>query len=162
MADSPLPYATPRRELVRQCCEAALMWYRVFGDLSASRDWLNKARMWRDHYAREIEANNAFIRANPAIAARWKLRETQPHPESHIVRMTPPNGPPEYWPERFGHGVHEHATDVARAHRFPDAASAIAAMNGYRWPPAFWESERRHAERMRQKFAGWKFEAIPA
>lgn len=82
MADSPLPYATPRRELVRQCCEAALMWYRVFGDLSASRDWLDKARMWRDHYAREIEANNAYIRANPAIAARWKLRETQPHPET--------------------------------------------------------------------------------
>ena len=76
----------------------------------------------------------------------------------YIIAMIPPAGPAEYWPEGFGYTCHAHTTDKAAAKRFPDKAAAGRVMTNYRHPPAFWNSEIRHARRMEEHFRGWKFE----
>lgn len=73
--------ATPRKELVAQCCHAALV-CRAMGLDDDARAWIGKARHWRANYAAEIEANNAWIRANPDQAKRHGLTETAPCPEA--------------------------------------------------------------------------------
>jgi len=77
-----------------------------------------------------------------------------------VLEMLPPGGSPEYWPEGFGFDTHTHATEITSAKRFPSALAAMRAGNGYRRPAAFWESERRHAALMREKFDRWRFAAI--
>lgn len=77
-----------------------------------------------------------------------------------IIRMTPPNAAPEYWPEGFGYTCHAHATRETDAAQFADRATAARIMNGYRHPPAFWDSERKHRENMARKFRSWAFEVV--
>lgn len=79
-----------------------------------------------------------------------------------IICMTPLNGTPEYWPEGFGFSVHKHATRCEDAKVFTSESEAWHRANNYRWPPAFWESERRHRDLMEKKFRGWKFEVLPS
>jgi hypothetical protein len=78
----------------------------------------------------------------------------------HIIRMTPPKGPAEFWPVGFGHASHAHTLNEAEAERFDDPAIAARMAQRYRFPPAFWDSERRHAENQARKFRGWNFEVI--
>lgn len=73
--------ATPRKELVAECCRAAMV-CRAMGLDDDARAWIAKARHWRANYASEIEANNAWIRANPVEAARYRLTECAPCPEA--------------------------------------------------------------------------------
>lgn len=73
--------ATPRKELVAECCRAAMV-YHAMGMDDAARAWIAKARQWRANYAAEIEANNAWIRANPEQAKRHGLTECAPCPEA--------------------------------------------------------------------------------
>ena len=79
---------------------------------------------------------------------------------AYIVAMQPPSGPVEYLPQGFGFTSHAHTLDIAQAARFPDALSAARRMNAYRFPPSFWEGERRHAASMEKQFKNWKFEVI--
>lgn len=79
-----------------------------------------------------------------------------------IITMTPPRGPVEYYPKGFGFSCHAHTMDKDSAERFPDADSAWRRANAYRCPPAFWNSERMHRERMERQFRGWRFDVIPA
>lgn len=72
--------ATPRKQLVAECCHAA-MTYHAMGFEPEARRWIRKARVWRDHYVREIESNNAWIRANPEAARQLGLVEKRPNPE---------------------------------------------------------------------------------
>jgi hypothetical protein len=72
--------ATPRRELVAECCRAAMVNYAL-DNVEGARKWIATARLWRERYAEEIAANNAWIRANPAEARRWRLSEMAPAPE---------------------------------------------------------------------------------
>lgn len=74
-----------------------------------------------------------------------------------IVCMSPPSGPTEYMPEGYGFTAHAHTLDRAKAAIWPDEATAWRAANGYRWPVAFWECERRHRDQMARKFRGWTF-----
>jgi hypothetical protein len=78
-----------------------------------------------------------------------------------IIVMTPPDGRPEYWPEGFGFTSHAHATERAQAEIFPDEVTAWQRANGYRWPPAFWNSERAHRERIERRFRNWTFAVEP-
>ena len=78
-----------------------------------------------------------------------------------VIEMTPPNGGrPEYYPEGFGFTCHAHTFNMDDAKRFPDEISASRRMNQYRWPPAFWESERRHRANMERKFSRWEFRVV--
>ena len=79
-----------------------------------------------------------------------------------IIRFTAPNGAVTYWPKGFGFDSHEHTANIADAERFEDRARAERSLRGYLFPPAFWNSERQHAERMRAKFRGWKCEVVKA
>jgi hypothetical protein len=80
-----------------------------------------------------------------------------------IIEMQPPNGAPvEYWPEGFGFTSHAHTLDRDQAARFDSEPAAWQRANGYRWPPAFWESERKHRDRMEAKFRLWQFRVVAA
>ena len=72
--------ALPRKQLVAQCCHTA-MTYHAMGFDAEARRWIRKARVWRDHYSREIEANNAWVRANPEAARQLGMVEKRPNPE---------------------------------------------------------------------------------
>ena len=74
-----------------------------------------------------------------------------------IVAMQPPKGPAEYLPAGFGYTCHAHTIDKAEAERFPTKEAAGRGANGYRYPAAFWESERRHRENLDRQFRGWVF-----
>ena len=78
-----------------------------------------------------------------------------------VIRFIDPSGATSYWPEGFGFTAHAHAADLADAKQFADRKIAQRSLNGYVNPPAFWESERRHARLMQEKFRNWKFEVIP-
>lgn len=52
---------------VAQCLTLAGM-ARANGDTVGAREWLAKARVWRFNFARELEANAAWIAANPETA----------------------------------------------------------------------------------------------
>lgn len=76
-----------------------------------------------------------------------------------IVAMYPPNdAPAEYMPDGFGFTSHAHTLDKGEAEVFPDRARAERRAMNYRFPPAFWESERRHRDAMEKRFRGWRFE----
>jgi hypothetical protein len=77
-----------------------------------------------------------------------------------VIRFIDPSGAVSYWPEGFGFTAHAHAADLADAKPFADQSSAQRSLNGYVNPPAFWESERRHARLMQDKFRNWKFEVM--
>lgn len=81
---------------------------------------------------------------------------------SYLIRMTPPQGPAEYIPLGFGYGVHCHTTDPNAAERFTDPNAAHNRLRNYRYPPAFWESERRHAAAMENQYRAWRFEVVHA
>lgn len=76
---------------------------------------------------------------------------------AHIIRFKDPTGQVSYWPKGFGFTSHKHAETVDNAERFESAATAWRRVSGYVNPPAFWESERRHAELMRIQFRGWSY-----
>lgn len=78
----------------------------------------------------------------------------------YVLRMTPPRGAPEYLPPGFGYTAHEHARAITQAARFDTPQDAMRRGNAYRWPPAFWNSEREHRDRMARRFRGWTFEAV--
>lgn len=80
---------------------------------------------------------------------------------TYILRMTPPTGPAEYYPDGFGYTCHAHGQDIASAKVFDTAQDAMRRGNSYRWPPAFWGCELRHKEAMATKFRNWKFDAVP-
>ena len=75
-----------------------------------------------------------------------------------VIQFIDPAGAASYWPEGFGFSAHAHAVNLADAKRFADQKSAQRSLNGYVNPAAFWESERRHARQMQDKFRNWKFE----
>jgi hypothetical protein len=79
----------------------------------------------------------------------------------YAIRFTSPAGVVSWYPKGFGHTCHEHATDVSAAERFDSEAKANRSLYGYISPPAFWNSERQHAEKMRQQFRNWKCEIVP-
>lgn len=70
--------ATPRIELVRQCVHTARCMSRMARVITpptpelvtARREWMAKARIWRDHYERELRLNAEFLAANPAALSR--------------------------------------------------------------------------------------------
>ena len=72
--------ATPRKQLVAECCHAAINYYEM-GFYAEARRWIRKARVWRDNYAGELEANNAWVRANPEAARQLGMVEKRPNPE---------------------------------------------------------------------------------
>lgn len=79
----------------------------------------------------------------------------------YIIRFTKPGGIVEYWPRDYGFRVHKHTADVAEAERFDTYAAAQRSLSGYINPPAFWESERQHANAVREKVKNWICEVIP-
>lgn len=81
---------------------------------------------------------------------------------SYLIRFTKPDGTIDYWPKGFGYTSHAHTLHASDAEHFDTHEKAQRSLNGYIHPPAFWESERRHAENMRQQTRGWKCEIIPA
>jgi hypothetical protein len=78
----------------------------------------------------------------------------------YAIKFTDPAGAVSYWPENFGFGVHKHAEELAGAKRFSDPEAAQRSLLSYINPPAFWNSEREHASRMREQFRRWKCEII--
>ena len=78
----------------------------------------------------------------------------------YAIKFTDPAGVVSYMPEGFGHSCHAHVPDVASAWKLDGEAQAQRILNGYVNPPAFWNSERAHAEKMRAKFRNWKCEII--
>jgi len=65
-----------------------------------------------------------------------------------------------YIPENFGHGAHEHTSDINKAWKFTTKDKAENYLNGYINPPAFWNGERAHNDAMRKKSANWQIEII--
>jgi hypothetical protein len=78
------------------------------------------------------------------------------------IRFTDPRGVVSWYPEGFGYTSHAHATDASKAARFESEAKASRSLYGYISPPAFWNSERAHAEKLRQQFRNWKCEIVKA
>jgi hypothetical protein len=82
-------------------------------------------------------------------------------PMEYAIKFTDPKGVVSWYPKGFGHTCHEHAADAAKAETFPDERTAAKRLMGYINPPAFWNSERRHSELMRQKFRNWQCDVVP-
>ena len=80
----------------------------------------------------------------------------------YLIRLQPPKGPAEYIPPGFGFTAHAHVTDPAAAAQFDTESAAARRMHAYLWPPAFWESERRHRAAQEAKFRNWKCEIVAA
>lgn len=80
---------------------------------------------------------------------------------THVIRLTDPDGAVVYWPKSFGFDSHEFTPDRDAAERMTYAA-ASRRLNGFLYPPAFWDSERRHAERQRETYRNWRCEVVPA
>lgn len=79
-----------------------------------------------------------------------------------VVCMRPPGGGPvEYMPKGFGFTAHAHTLDRSKAETWPTVERARQAGDGYRRPPAFWNSEREHRDAMERKFRGWSFTFEP-
>jgi hypothetical protein len=78
----------------------------------------------------------------------------------YVIRFIDPAGAVTYWPPGFGFTSHEHASTLEAAERFTDEIIAQRHLNGYVHPPAFWNSEREHAEKMHQQFRNWRYEVI--
>ena len=66
-----LPYAAPRKVLVRECVQHARNAARL-GDRASASQWLERARAWSNFYEREVEANNRFVADQPE-EMRWTL-----------------------------------------------------------------------------------------
>lgn len=79
-----------------------------------------------------------------------------------ILAMYPPGGgAPEFMPEGFGFTAHAHTTEREKAAVHATEESARRRGDAYRWPPAFWDCERRHRDRQERRFMGWRFEVEP-
>lgn len=77
-----------------------------------------------------------------------------------ILKFIDPSGAESYWPVGFGFTSHEHAASIEGAERFPTEANAMRCLNGYWYPAAFWESERKHRENQIKRFRRWSFEIM--
>lgn len=58
------PTLARARPLVHECLALAAS-YRTMGDRTAAREWISKARSWREHGARELVANRVYVLARP-------------------------------------------------------------------------------------------------
>jgi hypothetical protein len=48
--------------------------YLTHRDSSFTREWIQRAKLWRTNGHRELELNRQFITANPEIAKRYNLK----------------------------------------------------------------------------------------
>lgn len=78
------------------------------------------------------------------------------------IRFTSPQGVVSYWPKGFGFSSHKYAENLTDAELFADETKAARQLQGYLYPPAFWNSERQHAQNMLDQMRGWKSEIIHA
>lgn len=77
-----------------------------------------------------------------------------------IASMVEPNGNVLYLPKGFGFTNHAWALDASQAEVFETEGAARQRLLAFIQPPAFWESERKHQQLMREKYGKNKINII--